>query len=388
MKNYLSGFLFFLLFISQNGYPVEKFNAGLIRGLWVVRHDITTKSKIDSLLDLSRKCNITDLFIQIRGRGDAFYNSRYEPKSELLTDANFDPLGYILTRTQNDSIRIHGWLNVFYVWSKDTLPKDENHIVNKKKHWLALSNSRSGWLSNYPYSVKKSNVEGLYVSPLHPEVQQHFLDIIDDILNNYDLHGIHLDYIRYPDQSFDFNPDIVKGFQNRYILNPKQFTNNPEVFAQKFSITGYEIFYHYWRKYLMDGLSDFVNKISVQIDMNHPGVILSAAVKPDLVTAHWRYYQDWDRWLREDWLDFAIPMNYAEEPMLFRERIKQYIDKLPHLKYAIGISLYNQSVEEALRRVKLVQRLSDVGFVLFSYRQLKYQFLIQQFLNDYNAIKN
>ncbi len=372
----------FILSIQISVFSSDIFNAGQIRGLWVVRYEIITAARIDSLLKVAKKCHITDLFIQIRGRGDAFYNSHYETKSPLLKNGDFDPLNYLLSHASLDSIRIHGWLNVFYVWSEDTLPKDKNHIVNKKKHWIAQPSNNASWLSDYPRSVQSANVEGLYVSPLHPEAQKHFLNILNDILDQYPLHGIHLDYIRYPDQHFDFNPDIIKGFKNRHILNPRYFATNPELFAQKFSIAGYEVFSSYWRKFLMDGLSEFVQKIWKQIKSKHPQVLLSAAVKPDLVTAHWNYYQDWDRWLRESWLDFAAPMNYTAESELFRGRMEQYLDKLPASKYAVGISLYNQTTEQVLRKIAQIEALPRVGFILFSYRQLQDKFVIQHYLRN------
>jgi uncharacterized lipoprotein YddW (UPF0748 family) len=371
-------FLFLLVYgnISAGDNQISQ----QVRGLWVVRHDLTSPEKIDSLIQLSRKCNFTDLFVQIRGRGDAFYISKYESKAEQIIDKNFDPLGYLLEQTRNDTIRIHAWLNVFYVWSKDTLPGDQNHIVHQRRHWLAWSNHYSELISDYPNSVKKSKIEGLYVSPLHPEAQQYFLDIVQDILQKYKLYGIHLDYIRYPDQSFDVNPDVVRGFKNRFILNPQQFLSNPEVFAQKFSIAGYEVFYHHWRRYLKDGLSDFVKTISENINEKFPEVLLTAAVKPDIFVAHWNYYQDWDRWVKEGWLDYAIPMNYAANGTIFKKRIENYLENLDLDEYAVGISLYNQSAEQAIRKIAQVRALNNVGYLLFSYQQLKELFLIQKYL--------
>jgi len=351
-----------------------------IRGLWVVRDALNTPQRIDSLMHLARDCGFTDLYVQIRGRGDAYYNSKYESKAETIKNRDFDPLAYILKLNESDSIRIHAWVNVFYVWSKDTLPGDQNHIVNHNQNWLARPKNHANLLSDYPNAVREANIEGLYVSPLHPEAQAHFLDIIKDILQHYRVDGIHLDYIRYPDQSFDFHPGVVKGFRNRYVLNPEQFLTNPEVFAQKFSLAGYEVFYYHWRRYLMDGLSDFVRRISETVKNYSPDIIVSAAVKPDIIIAHWNYYQDWDRWLREGWLDYAVTMNYINDPKIFRERLDQYLDKLPADKYLVGIALYNQPERDAIRKIAQVRALGNAGFVLFSYQQLIFLKRMQNFL--------
>jgi len=377
----ISGFgLLLILFFNQSMMASDQ----PVKGLWVVRHALTTPDDIDSLMNFSKKLGITDLFVQVRGRGDAYYSSKFEPKAEEIPDKDFDPLAFILQHPLCDSIRIHAWLNVFYVWSKDSLPKDLNHIVHSQSNWLAQPAHQPELIKDYPNSVKEAKIEGLYVSPLQPDAQEHFLAIINDLLSKYDLSGIHLDYIRYPDQRYDLNPDVIRGFKNRYIINPEKFLLDPEVFAQKFSVTGYEVFYHHWRRYLLDGLSDFVRRISETVHSNNEKIVLSAAVKPDIVQAHWNFYQDWDRWIREGWIDLAVPMNYSPEIEIFRGNINDYLDNLPQDKYLVGIALYNQSEPEAIRKIAQVRALQNSGFVLFSYQQLIKTQLIQKYLKEMN----
>ncbi len=380
MKSKTNILIIFLPLLFLTFYVPDACGKENVRGLWVVRHSLVTPAGIDSLISLARKCGITDLFIQVRGRGDAYYTSQHESLAEEIKWRDFDPLAYLLEKTRTERFRIHAWLNVFYIWSKDTLPRDQNHIVNRQSQWLARSVRYSELILNYPSFVKQGQVEGLFVSPLQPQAQQHFLNILGDLLSRYALDGIHLDYIRYPDQSFDIHPDVVKGFRNRYIINPEQFLTQPEKFAEQFSIPGYEVFYHHWRRYLMDGLSNFVKRISDIVRTHSGEIILSAAVKPDIIQAHWNFYQDWDRWVKKGWLDWAIPMNYASDPKLFRKNIDQYLDQIPTQKYLIGIALYNQSSDLAIRKIAQVTALDNPGFVLFSYTQLQKSVALQRYL--------
>ena len=380
MIKFKSSLIFTLLIILQWSYSAELPDSGSVRGIWVVRHWLTTPAKIDSVLRLTRDCGFTDLFVQVRGRGDAYYDSKYESRASEIKDPEFDPLEYILAKNNDGQLRIHAWLNVFYIWSKDTLPGDSNHIVQKKSEWLARSVHQPEFISNYPQSFKEANLEGLYVSPLQPEAQQHFIQVVQDIIARYPVSGIHLDYIRYPDQSFDIHPDVVKGFKNRYVLDPQQFLSDPEIFAQKFSISGYEVFYYHWRQYLMDGLSDFVKRISQTVHSQNEQIFISAAVKADIIEAHWNYFQDWDRWLKEEWLDFAVPMNYANDTKIFRQRIDQYLEKLDSDPYVVGISLYNQNEEQVIRKIAQLMTLDQPGFVLFSFDQLAKMTRLQRYL--------
>ena len=379
-------FIYFLLFFSllwESASPAgNRSSPNPVKGLWVVRYNLTTASKIDTLLDLAHDCGITDLFVQVRGRGDAYYHSNYEPRAEEIPDPNFDPLEYILAKTLGDSLRIHAWLNVFYIWSKDTLPKDTNHIVHKQKHWLARPVHQSRGAEKNPKSVKDERIEGIYVSPLQSEAQDHFINIVSDIIEKYGVAGIHLDYIRYPDQRFDIHPDVVQGFKNRYVLNPEQFLIDPDLFAQKYSLAGYEVFYYHWRKYLLDGLSDFVRRISNTSQAASKHLLLSAAVKPSIVSAHWNYYQDWDRWIKEDWLDFVVPMNYSPDEDTFRQNNDQYRELLPLDKYLVGIALYNQSEDQVMQKITQVIATKNLGFVLFSYDQLKKMNKLERYLKN------
>jgi len=81
--------------------------------MWVVRDHIISKEKIDTVLEFAKKNNYNHLFVQIRGRGDAYYKSQLVPRSHLLTKTDFDPLAYILIKGHETNIKIHAWFNVY-----------------------------------------------------------------------------------------------------------------------------------------------------------------------------------------------------------------------------------------------------------------------------------
>ena len=104
-------------------------------------------------------------------------------------------------------------------------------------------------------------------------------------------------------------------------------------------------------------------------------VILSAAVKPDLHKAHWRFYQEWDKWVEHGWIDWAVPMNYTPESDRFNLRLENMLRAVNPANLAMGISLYNQSPNAAIKKTHDIFKLSMngrslKGFVLFSYDQI------------------
>jgi len=387
----ISGFLLHVIFTIIFAEPpsddstsdLNSTFGGAGRGLWVIRHDITSPASIDSIIAIANRYGFSDLFVQIRGRGDAYYNSSYEPKAEGL-DADFDPLAYIISNKGNNHFRIHAWINVFYLWSSDSLPESERHLLNQKPEWIVYPASAP---PNSTLSQRKGDSEGLYNSPLLPEVQAYILKIVDDILSKYDIDGIHLDYIRFPGRDFDFHPWVRRQFQKSYILDPLEFKNDKENFVQKYSYSGYELYFDRWGRFLRNGLSDFVKRLSRKVRNRNSHIIISAAVKADLVIAHLNFYQEWDQWLKEGWIDWAIPMNYATDNATFISRIRNMLNNGLMEKLWMGVSLYNQTENSAIDKIRAVRELSLSGFVLFSYKQFQQNKRLQN-LYMHEVIKN
>lgn len=352
-----------------------------VKGLWVVRHTLNSAQGIDTLLEVSKKCGITDLFVQVRGRGDAYYNSHFEPQAKNL-EKNYDPLGYLLKNKLSKLFRIHLWLNVFYVWSADSLPTAPNHVLNKEKNWLAQSKKAGDLLADYPKSVKNERIEGLFISPLHPQAQEYFYKIVADLTRQYHVDGIHFDYIRFPNSNFDLNPAVTKKFRQENVIDPARFLLHPDTFVEKYSYAGYEAFSNMWKNYLRDGLSDFIHQISGRLREKNPNLILTAAVKPDLTTARWKFFQDWERWVKKHWLDYVVPMNYAADTSVFSTRLKNYDRSISDHRYLVGIALFNQPEKEVISKIRQVEALDNAGYVLFSYTQLKKSPLILKYLKE------
>ncbi len=339
-----------------------------VRGIWIVRHNLTSPQRIDSVIALSERLGFTDLFVQVRGRGDAYYNSRFEPRAENLPD-DWDPLAYFLARSEGKPFRVHAWMNVFYLWSRPGLPADSTHLVNRRPEWLVHPPQLDSANGDTTLNGHRS-IEGLFNSPVNPEVRQHLLNVFDDLLSQYDLDGIHFDYLRFPGFGVDFDSSARQKFRQRYVLDPLEFKRNPDRFVAAYGKTGYELFYERWGEFLRQELTECVKTFAEHIRRNYPNLIISAAVKPDLEKAYWQFYQPWDRWLQQGWLDWAIPMNYTPNDRLFLSRLERILKKSYPSQVLMGISLYNQQPDSALRKIRRSNGVDLGGVVLFSYDQL------------------
>ncbi len=352
-----------LLFLANNILIASVFN---VRALWVVRDHVINKESIDRVLMFAENNNYNHLFVQIRGRGDAYYNSRLVPRSHLLKNTDFDPLQYILKKAKGTSIKIHAWLNVYYLWSSFNTPTQNNHVLLNHPEWLdttAPDQMDVGKVLNSMKKDRKINGEGFYLAPTHPEVDAHLQNIITELLQNYNLDGIHFDYIRYHALGWGMNPTGLKFFLNYSIGMPGlpalEVKEKPS-FAE----------------YKRSAITKFLNKASMRIKAYQPKCIISAAVKPNLFNARNTFGQEWDVWLASGYIDWAVPMNYSNENRTFESNLKIIQDNIPSQylnRIIMGIGAYNQNPRFAGQKIYRAGKYDFGGISIFSYTVFKEQ---------------
>ena len=110
-----------------------------IRALWVQRGSLATPAGIIAAVDTAKAGKFNTLIVQVRGRGDAYYESRHEPRPPLLARQpfSFDPLALMLERAHRAGLKVHAWVNVNLI-SDAALPSSRSHIVYLHPEWLMV----------------------------------------------------------------------------------------------------------------------------------------------------------------------------------------------------------------------------------------------------------
>src|SRR5258705_9488282 len=94
------------------------------RALWVdaFHNGFKTAGQVDALISEVRTGNFNAVVVEVRKRGDAYYNSNYEPKATDIS-ASFDPLADLITKAHNTNngprIEVHAWLVSFNIWNNE-----------------------------------------------------------------------------------------------------------------------------------------------------------------------------------------------------------------------------------------------------------------------------
>ena len=357
-----------------------------VRALWVLRSSLTTPAGINALVRTASTQGFNTLLVQVRGRGDAYYTSTLEPRAiELVKQpVTFDPLATVIREAHASGLRVHAWINTNLISSAVDLPLARNHIIYEHPEWLMVPREIAQDVArldptNPAYIGKIARwtrgqsdlVEGLYTSPIEPASTAHTLAVVTDIASRYDLDGIHLDYIRYPNDQFDYSRFAIAAFRAsiRSRLTPVvrasvDTQNAIDLFAYP------DRFPDEWKEFRRQRLTALVNRISQSLRAAHPAMMLTMAVKPDATEAADVRLQDWQHWLQTGLIDAVAPMAYAQEHDKFVEQITSARAAAGSRAIWAGIGAYRLTPAQTIEDIRAARRLGVAGFVLFSYDSL------------------
>lgn len=338
-----------------------------LRGLWVdtFHPALREEDEARQLVADARRGGFNALFVEVRKRGDAYYDSRFEPKA---TDVGpgFDPLQRLLGLahdiTEGPRLEVHAWVVAFNIWNQRTVPPIQpNHPYRRHPEWLTRTHSGARW-----------DGENYAFDPGHPGVQQHTFDVAMDLISRYDIDGFHWDYIRYAGKEWGYNAVAVSRFNERFRRSGRPSPRDPE-----------------WLQFRRDQVTALVRKVYLSAFALKPQLKLSAATitfAPGVAsTEQWPtsdaysdVLQDWRAWMEEGILDLNLPMIYFRHPE-FPDAFSNWTTFTKDHQYrrraAIGLGFYLNSLSNNLVQLDLARRPSPsgnspAGVLIYSYAGL------------------
>jgi len=369
--------------LAQDGARAQRVPE--IRALWVVRTSLTSPSSVDDMVAAAKSAGFNTLLVQVRGRADAYYNGGMEPRAALLDGSRkFDPLGTTLARAHAAGLGVHAWVNVNLVAGSTEMAASRDHVARRHPEWLMVPrplatqlvrlNVRSpdyiGRLSRY-IGERSEEVEGLYLSPIPPTSADYTVDVIRDIVSRYPIDGVHLDYIRYPSEDFDYSRAALDAFRaslrddlqdverRRY---DARLAAEPLIYTQAFPVR--------WRAFRQDRLTRLVTRIRTTVKQLRPAAVVSAAVIPDPAESIERRLQDWRGWLDAGLLDVVCPMAYTPDPALFSAQIARVRETVGPARVWAGIGAFRLTPAQTAHNVRQARNIGVAGVALFSYDSL------------------
>jgi uncharacterized lipoprotein YddW (UPF0748 family) len=299
------------------------------------------QESLDRILDQLKEAHINLVFFQTRIRGNVIYPSKIEPFSEIVKSAyspvNYDPLAYAVEACHKRGMEFHAWFVVY--------------PLGKNKACLSSTLMNNG-------SVKKFK-DDLYLDPGDPKTNSYLVKLIEEIVSGYDIDGIHLDYIRYPDKSEKFpDNDLYKRYgKGETIANWRRGNINRFVYAAYDAVKTLKP----WVQ-VSSSVVGMYDKISGN-DNRH-------------WTAYHSVYQDPADWLKKEKHDFLVPMMYYSGKLFF-PFVKDWMDRSAGRYIAPGLGLYRMDKSESdwdtdilIEQIRYLRENNVCGNALFRTRYL------------------
>lgn len=323
------------------------------------------KRELIAILDQTAELNLNAVVFQVRPAGDAMYRSELEPWSAWLTgeigkapSPRWDPLAFAVKEAHARGLELHAWFNPY----RASHPSHTGEPVAP-----ALSVRRPELVKAYgPY---------LWMDPAEPEVQQHSLEVILDVVRRYDIDGVHMDDYFYPYPRRD-NGEAVPFPDDRS--------------WSRYRDAGGRLSRDDWRR---KAVNDFVHELYAAVKAEKPHVKVGISPfgiyrpgRPAFIRGFDQYeqlYADPLLWFQQGWLDYLTPQLYwpiAKPDQSFTALLQWWVDHNPAGRHVWpGIASYRHyespdryPIEEFVHQVRWSRYLTEVsnGHIHFSMQWL------------------
>ncbi len=206
---------------------------------------------------------------------------------------NYDMLQAYIDSCHKRDMELHLWYPIYYVGNSGSSYTTLS-LGRKKPEWLSVSNK----------GTTHQDADGyMLIDPANQEAADYLLSTYKYILENYDIDGFQLDYIRYymanPETGVDYGYSEIAldAFEEKYGVRPTYDTKAS--------------YWQDWCDFRAAYITEFVSRVRKLIDETRPGVLLGADVVPKPEDGKAYYYQDYMTWLENGWLDILNPMSYG-----------------------------------------------------------------------------
>lgn len=332
------------VFLSEfyfSGLSAEEFPAREIRAVWLTTNwnldwpsegqtPENQKQELIRILDELLEANFNTVLFQARIRGDVFYRSQIEPWSPFFQKntaigarSAYDPLQFAIDECHKRGMECHAWFVTFPVGSPKQVRDHKKNSVVSRRPELCIS-YRGEW----------------YLDPGNPQARNYILSLVDELVSNYDIDGIHFDYIRYPENASKFpDKDTHRKFGAGKQLREWREDNITQ---------------------LVTGIYDLVKlrKPWIQVSCSPLGRYRSLNSRKDTWSAYESVHQDAGKWMREGKMDAVYPMLYYNEPD-FNDYVEDWL-KVSNDRFVVpGLGAYRLLPKEGDWSLDDIERQMD-----------------------------
>ncbi|MDX1971907.1 MAG: family 10 glycosylhydrolase [Candidatus Sumerlaeia bacterium] len=298
---------------------------------------LNTTTAIQNYVDVISSQNYNSIAVHARFRGDATYfpnktNSTYpnnEPRSTAA--GSIDVLQEFITRGQAKGMKVFAYTNLYCMTDGKDTDARANHPINTHPEWITYA-----YNGGNPVRMTTANdEEGLWFDPAIPEMREYTANVIADIVKNYNVDGVMLDRIRYPQTNFSrtvdfgYHPTAIANFNAQYGKSgvPSPTDIDWQNFRREQINLGIEnVYYH------------VINEKPDCIVLSYPIGRLNDAVNFN--------YCKWADWMNNGYMDVTFPQIYRDTNADFTTGCNEHLAAYsgPRL-FGVALKAYSTAVD-------------------------------------------
>ena len=369
-------------------FPLDRpFAQTEIRAMWLDRGSIVragSRQGLARLFDNMQAAGINTVFLETVNAGFPIYPSRVAPQQNPLTQG-WNPLADAVELAHERNMELHAWMWVFAAGNLR-----HNAILAKSDEFLGPSlAAHPDWVgydqagSPIPLGQTKP-----FYDPANPAVREYLLRLADEMISEYDVDGLQLDYIRYPFQdpselrTYGYGFAARRQFQRQTGVDPINLTPLVDPWLPRAERDRQLALWAAWNDFRIEQVTSFVAETSALVRRKRPDITLSAAVfaMPEDERLL-KIQQDWNTWAEEGLVDWIVLMSYAQDANRFSELITPWVVDQSYDSTLIipGMRLLSMPIPVMVDQLQTLRDMPAAGYALFATDNLDNR--IQSILN-------
>ncbi|WP_162139099.1 glycoside hydrolase family 10 protein [Synechococcus sp. PCC 7336] len=351
-------------------YPRDRLTAlPEVRAIWLDRGTIVKAASPEGLAQVFNRladAGINTVFFETINAGFTVYPSRIAPAQNPLT-RHWDPLAAAVQLARDRDIELHAWMWTFAVGNTrhNDLPR-----INLPHNYVGpVLSAHPDW-SNFDWRGRQfpSGQPETWLDPANPQVRNYLISLMREMVTDYGVDGIHLDYIRYPFQNpgsratFGYGRAARQQFQQLTGVDPMGLDPNRD-----------RSLWTLWTDFRAEQVSNFVAEAAASVRALDSQVVMSAAVyafPPN--ERRQRLQQEWETWIGRGDIDLLVPLTYVDNTRSLEQLVRPTLaltNESPVLLLP-SLNLIGLPEVEFLDKMQAVRDLPTGGYSLFAAEHL------------------
>ena len=343
-----------------------------LKGVWI-RPTEKTPESIAATLDKINAAGIDNVFLETYYQGYTIFPSStlksYGVKEQRSEFKGWDPLQCWISEAHKRNMKVHIWFQTFYVGIENPAMTPK-HVLAVHPDWANVQKRNAA--ADKPMSSPAEH-NGYFLDPANPEVQQYLTSLITEIVNNYDIDGLNIDYIRYPvslstnfpnflDSTWGYSRYARSEFCQRYGIDPVNLTNTSANWDK-------------WNQYRQDKVTQLVSKL--QEIKGAKNITISTVIFPDFEESSLKKMQDWRKWSNMGYIDAFTPLVMGNDENLAADYVKEIQSAgCNNVKVYTGLfqTFTYGTPSDMLKQIAAARKAGVNGLIIFDYAHLSDEF--------------